>query len=148
MGALAYYGNYILMKFISASSQVQEIQPLAVDKLTIFFFLKHPLPILLVLGLLLCLVIALIVIFDNLKLGILNVLLLLMGFCSKVAMGFSPTVFASGVRTYYLTYIVIILIVLSLLNELSKISVKKYEVIQYVLLTIGICTFFLTLFNR
>lgn len=64
-------------------------------------------------------------------------------------MGFSPTVWASGVRTFYIMYMVAAILVLMLLKELSKsLKINKMEFVQFSISTIGICTFILTVLNR
>ncbi len=51
---------------------------------------------------------------------------MIMGFCSRLIMGFSPTVWASGMRTYYILYVVIAILVLMAVKELMKsMSVQK-----------------------
>ncbi len=63
---------------------------------------------------------------DEKKKKILCILILLAGICSRVMMGFSPTVFASGMRTYiyyYFSYILVFAIVYTYLfnkNELHE----------------------------
>ncbi|MCT6632032.1 hypothetical protein N4E61_15270, partial [Staphylococcus aureus] len=60
---------------------------------------------LVVLALLLCLIVGIYLSFDNKKTSIFLVILMIMGFCSRLIMGFSPTVWASGMRTYYILYV-------------------------------------------
>lgn len=103
----------------------------------------------LVMGLLGCLIVGIYVSFTEKKVATFGMLLLLMGFCSRVIMGFSPTVWASGVRTFYIMYMVAAILVLMLLKELSKsLKINKMEFVQFSISTIGICTFILTVLNR
>lgn len=102
-----------------------------------------------VLGLLLCLIVGIYLSFDNKRTATFLVILMLMGFCSRLIMGFSPTVWASGMRTYYILYVVITILVLMGVKELTKsMSVQKKELLQFGLTMLGICTFILTVINR
>ncbi|HHY5088707.1 hypothetical protein HMPREF2809_12780, partial [Enterococcus sp. HMSC055G03] len=104
---------------------------------------------LVVLALLLCLIVGIYLSFDNKKTSIFLVILMIMGFCSRLIMGFSPTVWASGMRTYYILYVVIAILVLMAVKELMKsMSVQKNEFMQFGLTVLGICTFIITVINR
>lgn len=104
---------------------------------------------LVVLGLLICLIVGIYLSFDNKKTAILLVILMIMGFCSRVIMGFSPTVWASGMRTYYILYIVIVLLVLMGVKELMKsMSLQKNELLRFGLTMLGICTLILTVMSK
>lgn len=113
--------------------------------------LRHPstwLPTLLILGLIFCLLVGLAMSFEDPKVGILAALMLLMGASARILMGFSPTSWASGIRTYFVTYMVAVFLVLLLLNELRKISKSKSEVVGFAVTVVGFCTFLLAFFNR
>lgn len=104
---------------------------------------------LVVLGLLICLIVGIYLSFDNKKNAILLVILMIMGFCSRVIMGFSPTVWASGMRTYYILYIVIVILVLMGVKELMKsMSLQKNELLRFGLTMLGICTLILTVMSK
>ncbi len=104
---------------------------------------------LVVLALLLCLIVGIYLSFDNKKTSIFLVILMIMGFCSRLIMGFSPTVWASGMRTYYILYVVIAILVLMAVKELMKsMSLQKNEFMQFGLTVLGICTFIITVINR
>ncbi|WP_367881523.1 DUF6056 family protein [Latilactobacillus fuchuensis] len=60
--------------------------------------------------------ICLFIIYNDAKMKILFPILFIMGILSKVVMGFTPTVWASGNRTGFILYICLILILLSFLN--------------------------------
>lgn len=112
---------------------------------------RHPstwIPTLLILGLVLCLLVGLVTSFEDPKVGILAALIFLMGASARVIIGFSPTSWASGIRTYFITYMVAAFLVLLLMNELRKISKSKNEVLGLAVSVIGFCTFLLAFFNR
>ncbi|HDV0786717.1 TPA: hypothetical protein RHJ67_002201, partial [Enterococcus faecalis] len=102
-----------------------------------------------ILGLLLCLIIGIYLSFDDKKTAIFLAILMIMGFCSRVIMGFSPTVWASGMRTYYILFIVVAIIVLTAIKEIMKnISPQKKDLLSFNLTMLGISTFILTVINR
>lgn len=104
---------------------------------------------LLVLGLLVCLLLGIYLSFNNSKTAVFLMLLMLMGFFSRVVMGFSPTVWASGMRTYYILYVVAALIVLAALKEaMNYLNPKKIELLQLGISMLGICTIILTVLNK
>ncbi|MBL1224294.1 DUF6056 family protein [Enterococcus sp. BWR-S5] len=108
----------------------------------------HPaswMAMLLILGLLACLSIGLILSFDNPKKRMAAVLLLLMGASARIIIGFSPTLWVSGIRTYYVTYVVAAMLVLMLIDELEG---QKRERFTAVVTLLGICAFILTFFNK
>ncbi|EGO9501611.1 hypothetical protein DQ176_12745, partial [Enterococcus faecalis] len=87
--------------------------------------------------------------FDDKKTAIFLAILMIMGFCSRVIMGFSPTVWASGMRTYYILFIVVAIIVLTAIKEIMKnISPQKKDLLSFNLTMLGISTFILTVINR
>jgi hypothetical protein len=133
---------------IWSSSNLNEVFSKMGTKLS----LTHPetwVPTLLIVALLACFIIGLYGSFASSRQGKFAVLLLLMGFCSRVLMGFSPTVWASGLRTYYIIYIVVVILILLLLKELFKeIDQKQVEHVQFVLIVVAICTFTLMILNR
>lgn len=102
-----------------------------------------------ILGLLLCLIIGIYLSFDDKKTAIFLAILMIMGFCSRVIMVFSPTVWASGMRTYYILFIVVAIIVLTAIKEIMKnISPQKKDLLSFNLTMLGISTFILTVINR
>lgn len=104
---------------------------------------------LLILGLLFCLVLGLYFSFSNTYNGSFAALLLLMAFCSLVLMGFSPTVWASGMRTYYIVYISMLLLVLMLFKQLKiLIEPARINIFEFILTTTSICTFILAVLVR
>lgn len=104
---------------------------------------------LLICGLFICLFFSLYFAFENKKKAVFSCLLLLMGACSRIIMGFSPTVWASGMRTYYILFIISSLIVLLLLEEAQQIlSTNKSEHIKFCVTLLGISTFILTILNK
>lgn len=103
----------------------------------------------LILGLFFCLLMGIYLGFNNKQTASFLVLIMLMGFCSRVMLGFSPTVWASGMRTYYILYMVVAVLVLMVMKELMKdLSIKKAEFLQLALTMVGICTMVLTIINR
>lgn len=75
--------------------------------------LRHPMtwiPDLILAAGLCCLLISLWVVFSNKRLGAYSLLVFLLGFATRFIMGFSPTIWASGVRTHFFMYIAFVLI--------------------------------------
>lgn len=111
----------------------------------------HPktwLATLVILSLISCVIISLYLIFENKKISIFFILLFLMGMFSRFIMGFTPTVWASGMRTYYVLYMVMAILVLILFEELkNNIDNRKMDFIQLVISVTGICTFILVFFD-
>ncbi len=104
---------------------------------------------LLIMALLICLLVGLYISFNDKRKSAFVCLIVLMGVCSRVIMGFSPTVWASGMRTYYILYMISAVIILMLLNELMKsLNRQKLDFLQLSLTVIGICTFVLTVLNK
>ena len=100
----------------------------------------------LILFLSICLCIGIWQSFNERDLKIFAVLLYWMAFFSRIMLGFSPTVWASGIRAYYIVYMVGLILVLMLLKELSKIiNLKRFEKLEYVMTLLGLCTFLLTI---
>lgn len=112
----------------------------------------HPstwLPTMMILGLLICTGCGLYLSFENQMQAIFSVLLLLMAFSSRLILGFSPTVWASGVRTYFITFIVSFILILMLLKELNKtISHHFQELISLTLTGSGAVALLLELLSR
>jgi len=75
-----------------------------------------------------CIVINLYYFFE--KKSILPILIFLAGFCSRMIMSFSPSIYESAGRTYMLMYFSIIIIILMIYKELKKIDIKHIEKIQ------------------
>lgn len=97
--------------------------------------------------LILCVITSLYLIFKSKERAILAILLFLMGMFSRFIMGFTPTVWASGVRPYYVLYMVMAILVLILLRELKNhIDNKKMDIVQLGISVAGTCTFILVLF--
>ena len=116
------------------------------------FSISHPgtwVATLIVLGLLICLLIGLYYSFENPQKGLFASLLMMMSFCSRIIMGFSPTVWASGMRTYYIIYLVAAILVSMLFFEIDKLKLtNKAPIISLVVTIIGIATFLLTVLNK
>jgi len=96
-----------------------------------------------------CLLLGIYLSFENKKTASFLMLLMMMGACSRIIMGFSPTIWASGMRTYYILYIVVGILVLMLVKELLKTwNPQKAELVQFSLTMLGIGTIVLTIINR
>lgn len=61
--------------------------------------------------------------------SILASILFIMILCSRVILGFSPTVWASGIRTFYLSFIIITLLTMFLIEELSTQQKKLISIL-------------------
>lgn len=73
------------------------------------------------------LIYSLLFIFENKLQGLFAVFLLLIGFCSRVIIGFTPTIWGSGERTYLFMYFSMIIVLVLLYNQISKPATKKYQ---------------------
>lgn len=155
---LIYIGNTMNQSFtnVSGNSRAMIWDSGALEKLfsktgtnLSLFYPGTWLATIFILGLLACLIFALYICFDRAKISLLMIVILLMGVCSRVIMGCSPTIWASGMRTYYILYVVIAVLVLMLLKELCTLVLpKKFELIQVSLTVIGFSTFLLTFFKK
>lgn len=65
----------------------------------------------------LCILYALLILIDDKKKIMITIAILFSGLGSRILMGFSPTVWASGYRTFYLTFISLIIISLIVIKE-------------------------------
>ena len=145
-GFLNVSGNFRAM--IWSSNNVDKVFTKMGTKLS-FLYPGTWIATLLIIGLLICLLVGIYLAFDNKKKAIFSCLLLLMGAFSRIIMGFSPTVWASGMRTYYILFVVSTIIILLLFEEWIKIlAPKKMESIQFSMTLLGICTFILTILNK
>jgi len=69
---------------------------------------------------------AITLVFDKKK-SIAMILILMLGFASRILMGFSPTVYASGYRTYlYMYFAFMICTIISINTDLLRVFKKKY----------------------
>lgn len=104
---------------------------------------------LIIILLLLSMCVSLFEIFQKNDFGLLAVVLMLMAFFSRVMIGFSPTVWASGHRTFYVIFIVTVILTLKLYRQSERIfAPSKSNFIRLTLTVIGFCTLFLTVLNK
>ena len=69
---------------------------------------------------------------DDKKKGFLNVIVFVIGFATTAAMGFSPTIYASGYRTSIFTYFSLIFVIISVLvHEAKRADEEGKELIDY-----------------
>lgn len=142
--------TYYASNYISAIFSGDKLNEWFLDTGTRLSF-WHPstwIPTLLILAFLMCLTGGLLISFDKIETGVIAALLMLMAFSARVIMGFSPTVWASGIRPFFVTYMIIVMLILMLLNETRKILDRKNDAMVFIISTIGISTFILTFFNR
>jgi hypothetical protein len=64
--------------------------------------------------------------FENKNLAVLNIFIILVGFCTRLAMSFSPTIWASSNRTFIFMYFAIILSSVFLGSELYRLNKKRF----------------------
>lgn len=69
--------------------------------------------------------ISLYVIFENKKMTILTIFILLLGFASRMMMSFSPTIWASGTRTFIYMYISVLICSIILFQQLLECRMKR-----------------------
>lgn len=103
-------------------------------------------PILFYLFIMICIIIDLYLIFNNTKKGKFIVIIFLAGLASRIIIGFSPTVFASGERTSFYLYYSFVIIGLLIIKEMidKKINIKNLSSIYIVM---SICNILLTTYN-
>ena len=69
---------------------------------------------------------------DDQAKGFLNVIVFVIGFATTAAMGFSPTIYASGYRTSIFTYFSLIFVIISVLvHEAKRVEEEGKKVIDY-----------------
>ena len=69
---------------------------------------------------------------DDKAKGFLNVIVFVIGFATTAAMGFSPTIYASGYRTSIFTYFSLIFVIISVLvHEAKRVEDEGKKVIDY-----------------
>ena len=82
-------------------------------------------------------VISLYILFENKKIFLLTVFILLLGFGSRMVLAFSPTIWASGSRTFIFMYLSIVICSTILYQKLklekNKIDIKIFNYIIFVL---------------
>lgn len=65
--------------------------------------------------------------FDNKDTGLLAILIVLLGFATRIMMGFSPTIWASGERTFTIMFFSFIICSVMLYNQIMKTHMFKYD---------------------
>ena len=65
--------------------------------------------------------------FDNKNTGLLAILIILLGFATRIVMGFSPTIWASGERTFTIMFFSFIICSVMLYNQIMKTHMFKYD---------------------
>lgn len=85
--------------------------------------------------------------FDNKKLALLNVIILFSGFCSRLIMGFSPTIWASVDRTFIFMYFAIILCCVYLGLELYRHNREWFWLCCALLTPLSMLTFLTTIYR-
>ena len=73
--------------------------------------------------------------------GLLCIYVLLLGFASRIAMGFSPTIWASNDRTFLYMYFSIIICSVMLYQEIYELKYEKIKYIDYFILFWAIASF-------
>ncbi len=78
--------------------------------------------------------------FENKAEGLSNVALYLASLCSGYILGFSPTIFESGLRIFFISDILIVLLISNLTKELFKFEIKKwFKIIVFLLFAVSLC---------
>nr|MBQ8252197.1 hypothetical protein [Lachnospiraceae bacterium] len=62
------------------------------------------------------------------------------GFLSRLIMGFSPTIYASGDRTYYPFWLVLIVLVYGLFQKLDKDKQERVNIITMLIALVSVCS--------
>ncbi|MCI1904677.1 MAG: DUF6056 family protein [Enterococcaceae bacterium] len=71
------------------------------------------------------------------QIGFFLSIILIMGACSRIIMGFSPTVWASGLRTYYVMFMVGVILTAFLLKFLRLMNAKLASLMEAVIMAFG-----------
>lgn len=66
-------------------------------------------------------------IFDDRLQGFFAVYILIVGFCSRLIIGFTPTIWGSGERTYLFMYVSIIIVFILFYNQIANSNNKKHK---------------------
>ncbi|MFD1466116.1 DUF6056 family protein [Lapidilactobacillus mulanensis] len=157
LNLLIFLGKTMKPSFLNTGSQQNMIwDSNGIDKLFsrtgTDLSLLHPgtwLATLTILSLLLFLCISLFTSFTNKHEAIFAIVLILMAFGSRLILGFSPTVWASGLRTYYLVFVVAIILVLMLWKqEIRKLNSSQIQLVTASTTVIGILTLIVTVLNN
>lgn len=91
----------------------------------------------------------LIYIWEDKKNGIISAILYCAGLCSAMAMSLSPTIYASGNRTFFATDFIIILINTLLISEVFKSLKNKENQIWIVIVLLGFsAVFYMNIYNN
>lgn len=86
-------------------------------------------------------------IFENRLQGAFAVFIMFVGFCSRIIIGYTPTIWGSGERTFLFMYFSIIIVMILLYNQISKSNMKKHqELIENIILVVSGLCFFNTFF--
>ena len=76
--------------------------------------------------------------FDDKKIAFMNIFILGAAFCSRIAMGFSPTLYASAERTFIFAYFSLIICTFLLYNNLTgkrtQLFVKRVLILSAMLM--------------
>lgn len=99
--------------------------------------------ILIYIGIILCLFISLILIFKKSKKTLLAIIVLGAGICSRILIGFSATVWASGDRTCFCLMISMIVICLLILEHNDEKSIQKFVNLATVFFVLGFLEHFI-----
>ncbi|OUO28999.1 DUF6056 family protein [Eubacterium sp. An3] len=92
---------------------------------------------------LVCIIISIWQVVTNKKMAIVLIYIGAIGFVSRIIMGFSPTIWASGTRTFIFMYFSIMIISVILFKEILKIKCSQERMFKIMPLGIGIASIFI-----
>lgn len=79
--------------------------------------------------------------FDNKKYSVLTIFILLLGFGSRMVMSFSPTIWASGTRTFIFMYASIVVCCSILYQSALKAKIKYFNILPVTINSVGAISF-------
>lgn len=128
IGMIPFISSLVLGIFGSGTSQIFPWIAKVKSALTqygtgaTFSSLQSLFPDILLGGICVCVIVGLIKTFEKKEIGFLSVLIILLGFATRAVMGFSPTIWASGERTFAILYFALIVCSVMIYNQIVKTS--------------------------
>ena len=104
-----------------------------------FYLIESYIPIVLLGMVFVCTLLSLYFCFGNSPKAFLSIFILILGFSSRIIMGFSPTIWASSTRTFIFMYFSFIICSIMLYSEICK---SKHENLKFINYIIGVVSIF------
>lgn len=129
-----------LLKILNSSTEYGTIT------LENFYAFRSYIPIILFGMVGICVLLSLYFCFGNSPKAILTILIMLLGLASRVIMGFSPTIWASGNRTFLFMYFAFIICSIIVYEEIIELNFVKLSFIDYGVGIVSILSFICTMY--